>query len=58
MDLKSHEVENLRRSAATLAPNMPSGLSAGQAVAILTQLAAVTTERDQLVAEPVELGYA
>lgn len=50
-DLLPHEVEDLRRSAAMLAPNMPSGLSAGQAAAILGQLAAVAVERDHLVAE-------
>lgn len=39
-----------------LAPNAASGLSAGQAVAILQQLQEVTIERDRLVAELDELA--
>lgn len=57
-DLIPEAIENLRRSAAMLAPKMPSGLSAGQAIRILEQLRDVTEHRDHLLAELVELGYA
>ena len=58
MDLKPHEVERLRRSAVIAAPNTSSGLSAGQATAILTQLAEVTLERDRLLNELNEAGLS
>ena len=57
-DLTPEAIENLRRRAVMLPPTATSGLSAGQAVAILTQLAAVTVERDRLIEELDELGYA
>jgi hypothetical protein len=58
MDLLPHEIERLRRSAVMVAPNASSGLTAGQAVAILTQLQEVTAERDRLIVELDALGLA
>jgi hypothetical protein len=57
-DLTPEAIDNLRRSAAMVAPNAASGLSAGQAVAILTQLAETTTERDRLLIELNEAWLA
>lgn len=55
MALSPEQIENLRRSVAMI-PS--SGLSAGQAAAILTQLAEVTEERDRLIEELNEAGLA
>lgn len=56
---ESDEIENLRRSAATLAlVNGPSDLTRGVALTLLGELANVTEERDRLLLELNKLGLA
>ena len=51
MVLRLPDIENLRRSVAMLPAESPSGLNRNKALEVLSELAAVTTERDQLLAE-------
>jgi hypothetical protein len=54
-ELQSHEIELLRRSVAIVTPGQPSGLNRETALKVLAQLQAVTRERDQIVAQLVEI---
>ena len=45
------EIENLRRSVAMLPAESPNGLSRAKALEVLVELAAMTAERDRLLAE-------
>jgi hypothetical protein len=54
--LSLSEIENLRRSVAMLPASSPSGLNRRKALEVLGELAAVTTERDQLLAELATLA--
>ncbi len=59
-DMPKHEIAQLARSIAMLPPEAPSGLrreTGLMLLMLLVQLAAVTAERDQLLAELVALGY-
>ncbi len=62
-DMPKHEIAQLARSIAMLPPEAPSGLRRETGLMLLVllmllmQLAAVTAERDQLLAELVALGY-
>ena len=51
MALTLPEIENLRRSVAMLPAESPNGLNRAKALDVLVELAAVTAERDRLVAE-------
>jgi hypothetical protein len=51
MALTLPEIENLRRSVAMLPAESPNGLNRTRALDVLVELAAVTAERDRLLAE-------
>jgi hypothetical protein len=51
MALTLPEIENLRRSVAMLPAESPNGLNRAKALDVLVELAAVTAERDRLLAE-------
>jgi hypothetical protein len=51
MALTLPEIENLRRSVAMLPAESPNGLNRTKALDVLVELAAVTAERDRLLAE-------
>jgi hypothetical protein len=51
MALTLPEIENLRRSVAMLPAESPNGLSRAKALDVLVELAAVTAERERLLAE-------
>jgi hypothetical protein len=56
MALTLPEIENLRRDIAMLPAESPTGLNRAKALEVLSELAAVTGERDQLRAELSELA--
>ena len=56
MALTLPEIENLRRSVAMLPAESPNGLSRTKALEVLVELAAVTAERDRLLAELAALA--
>ncbi len=57
-ELQQHDIERLRRSLAMISQGDPCGWPKELAMEIVVQLRDVTAERDRLLEELVQLGYA